>query len=225
MHCTKCVNNTPDRQRWNQRHVASIARRAKGGGPATVLRDIGALLADQPGGLALDVGCGLGRNTLHLAELGFAVDAVDVSDVALDEVARRAARCGFAVRTVCANLRGGELPGSGYQVIVDTFFLERSLLPRMVEALAPGGLLLFETFMAFEGTVGPPEDPYVLARGELHAAFADLELVSYSETEASADAYPIARFVARRGPGEMSDSARSVGPRGRGITHLHSRST
>lgn len=196
---SKCDEHLPDRERWNERHRAALSRRSGGGGPASVLSLNAALLDAQPRGPALDVACGLGRNALHLAELGFSVDAVDVSDAALDELARWAAPRA-PVRTFRADLRDGALPADGYQVIVDTFFLERNLLPRLAAALAPGGLLFFETFVAFDGRPGTG-DPYVLERGELQSVFAALEPVSYGVREPEADGYPIARFVARRGPG------------------------
>jgi hypothetical protein len=70
-----------------------------------------------------------------------------------------------------------------YQVIVNTNFLERSIFPRLVEALAPGGLLVFETFTRDHVDVaGRRMNPaYLLERGELACAFADLDIVRRRE--------------------------------------------
>ena len=161
------------------------------------------LLAAQPRGPALDVACGLGRHAMMLAGMGFTVDALDVSDIALESLDAQARRRGRAIHTKRVDFRTDDWrPERSYQVVVDTYFLERPLLGRLVEALTPGGLLFVETFMQGQPGCSPR---YLAAPGELQAAFADLDLIDSREGES--DGRLLASLVARKpaanAPGEQ----------------------
>ncbi len=144
----------------------------------------------QPAGRALDVACGRGRNALELARMGFRVDAVDCDRDALAEVAGRAAAEGLAVQAIERDLeREPNLPQPPYRVIVNINFLQRTLVGPLVAALAPGGLLLFETFT--RACTRPMRPGYLLEPNELLRAFADLTVLRYREG-------PVAGLVARR---------------------------
>lgn len=160
-------------RRWNERYAAALADGVPDRPPAQWLQANAGLIEVQSRGIALDVACGLGSNALHLAELGFAVDAVDISDVAIAELDRRARSRGVTVRAQQADLTTDPLPGDGYQVIVCTYFMERQLFAPLARALAPGGLLLYETF-ADGGRWG-------LEPGELRGSFPQLAEVVYRE--------------------------------------------
>ncbi len=182
-----------DRERWNDRHRATLADGDAAQSPTALLLEHGDLLDGQPrgGALALDVACGLGRNTFHLAERGFAVEAVDVSDVAIEHVGRLAGERGLDVRTLRADLSEGRLPGGPYAVVVNVNYLERHLFGALAAALAPGGLLLFETRLAESEPTGV--DPaYLLGFGELGAAFGHLDVLLDREEDGRA------ALVARR---------------------------
>src|SRR5574338_586397 len=74
-----------DRERWNRRYAERYAERAYDFVPSRWLPEIADQLAPPyEGARALDLACGPGRNAVWLAEQGWAVDAWDVSDVALD---------------------------------------------------------------------------------------------------------------------------------------------
>src|SRR3954453_21572120 len=93
------IGNTPSadaRRRWNERH-ATHAREPLAPPSGWVVRHRGLVAAQAPG-RALDIAAGRGRNSLFLAELGFDVDALDVSDVAVEPIARHARERGAAVR-------------------------------------------------------------------------------------------------------------------------------
>lgn len=162
------------------------------------------LLEAQPKGRALDVAAGRGRNSFLLAELGFDVDAVDVSDAAVRIVARRARERGAAVRGVRADVVETPFPRPPYEVIVNASFLERSLFRRFEEALAPGGLVVFETFTRdhAESAGGNIAAEHALARGELRDAFPALDVLDYREAVVDRDLGPgrkaVASLVARR---------------------------
>ena len=92
-----------------------------------------------PRGRALDVACGLGRNAIHLAANGYAVDAMDISGVALAKARERASAAGVEVNWIEADLEQPDIARGAYDVIVVARFLDRPLIPRLIDALRPGG--------------------------------------------------------------------------------------
>ena len=188
-----------DRERWDARHEAALGSEAARRAPASWLVRNEALLDAQPRGPALDVACGLGRNAMYLARLGFCVDAVDLSAVAVEHVTRDASAESLPVRAHRADLAVDPLPGTDYHVTVVTYFLERRLFAALEDTLAPGGLLFFETFLPDPtATYGPHDPSRVLQPGELQDAFGSLELVAYREGRWDGDSRPVASLVARR---------------------------
>lgn len=137
--------------------------------------------------------------------MGFEVDALDVSDVAVAYTARAAAGRGLPVRARVADLAVEPLPAGPYEVVVDSFFLERRVLDGLAGVLAPGGLLLFDTFLAD----GPADTRFRLLPGELPEILAGLEIVDYREGPPAPGERPRVRLVARRpapsGPGPRLD--------------------
>lgn len=131
----------------------------------------------RPGARVLDVACGSGRHLRWLAAQGFAVTGVDRDAAALAPLR------GLG-EIVEADLEGGPWPFEGRQFdgIVVANYLWRPLWPRLRQALAPGGLLLHETFALGQETVGRPSRPaFLLAPGELLSACAGLRVVAYED--------------------------------------------
>ena len=189
------------RQRWNRRY-AERGLRPFPDAPAAWLVENRHLMAGGPGRRALDVACGDGRNAAYLARLGFEVDAVDISDVAIDALHAAAAARRLPVRAIRLDLERDPLPGGPYDVIVQINYLQRSLVARLAEALRPGGLVLVETVTrAHVEDLGNRFDPrFLLEPGELRQAFAHLELVRYQEDvlERSGRTRAVASLAARR---------------------------
>jgi hypothetical protein len=76
--------------------------------------------------------------------------------------------------------------GSGYDGIVVTNYLHRPLLPVLAEALAPGGVVIYETFAAGNERFGRPSNPdFLLHPGELLEAFAALTVIAFEQGELS----------------------------------------
>jgi SAM-dependent methyltransferase len=90
-------------------------------------------------------------------------------------------------RFVQADLEDGSpwpFPGERFQGIVVTNYLHRPLFPVLRDALAEGGVLIYETFMLGNERYGKPSNPRFLLRpGELLEAFKDLMLKGYEEGE------------------------------------------
>ncbi|MCP4107649.1 MAG: class I SAM-dependent methyltransferase [Desulfobacteraceae bacterium] len=131
-------------------------------------------------GKALDIAAGTGKNSLFLAKQGFSVDAVDISEVALNRISDHP-----DIHPVCADLDNFDIPGNRYSLIVNIRFLNRRLFPYICEGLSPGGLLIFESYLE-----GPGEDycrsscrDYLLRDNELLHAFLSLNILFYQETK------------------------------------------
>jgi len=188
------------RDRWNERY-AQPDREWMPETPAEWLVEHEGRLAG--GGRALDVACGDGRNALYLAQLGYMVDAIDVSDVAIDalRVTTEARGLTMTIAPRFVDLEREPLPAGPYDVIVVMNFLQRDLFEPLQDALTPGGLLLFETLaQAHVDELGNDLHPaYRVEPGELLRAFARLEVVAHHEGVAQRSGGPrgVAGIVAR----------------------------
>jgi SAM-dependent methyltransferase len=135
------------------------------------------------GGRVLDLAAGSGRHTKLLLESGFAVCAVDRDISALSPLGA------IGCETRQADLEtGGPWPlGTGYDGIVVTNYLHRPLLPAIAQALAAGGVLIYETFARDNERFGRPHNPdFLLRSGELLDAFAMLTVIAFEQGEVSA---------------------------------------
>ena len=203
------VSRMGSRDRWNERY-AQPDRRWMPETPSEWLVAHEALL--HGGGRALDVACGDGRNALYLAQLGYMVEAIDVSDVAIGALRGAVAARGLTMTITprVVDLEREPLPAGPYDVIVMTNFLQRDLYEPLQDALAPGGLLIFETLARCHvDELGHSFNPeYLLAPGELQRAFARLEVVDQHEGVAQRSGHPrgVAGIVARR-PADRSGAA------------------
>lgn len=128
-----------------------------------------------PGGPVLDLACGGGRHARFFLSRGNPVTVVDrdLSGVADLDAAER----------IAADLEDGSpwpLAGRTFAGVVVTNYLHRPLFPRLIEALAPDGVLLYETFAQGQERYGRPRNPdFLLRPGELLAACAGLQVVAY----------------------------------------------
>lgn len=127
-------------------------------------------------GTVLDLACGSGRHAGFLLSRNLKVVAVD-----------RQAQVIPGARFVQADLEGGKpwpFPGERFEGIVVANYLHRPLFPRLLESLAPGGVLLYETFMLGNERFGRPSNPeFLLRRGELLEAFKGLTVMAFEEGE------------------------------------------
>jgi tellurite methyltransferase len=155
-----------------------------------------------PTGRALDVACGAGRNALRLAEAGFAVEAVDISSVAIDIASTEAARRGLDVSWRVADLDALELEATSYDLVTVFRYVNRPLWPRLAAALAPDGFVLYEHHLDSPREVeGPGQPEFRLRPQELLRAFNGLRVVHYSETieTEGGSTFALARLVACQG--------------------------
>ena len=134
------------------------------------------------GGRVLDLACGSGRHARWLAAQGFVVAAVDRDAAAIAGLAD----CGN-VSACVANLEAGPWPyaGQSFDGIVVTNYLHRPLFAQLIDALGPGGVLIYETFAAGNERFGRPRNPeFLLQPGELlQIAHGRLEVIAYENLE------------------------------------------
>jgi SAM-dependent methyltransferase len=177
---------TGDRERWNARYASGDSH-AKAAAPLPFLEHNLDLL---PKGTALDLAMGAGRNAVYLAANGFRVIGVDVSEEALKKSQARAAERGVQIEAVAADLETYILAPQSYAVIVCTYYLQRSLFPRIGQALQPGGVAVLETY-TLDHLRHQPEFSrrYLLERGELFHALAPLRPLRYQEVDDGHAAY------------------------------------
>ena len=158
----------------------------------------------RPGGRILDLAAGEGRHTRLLLDRGFAVTAVD-RDV---EVLRRLGAPNCEVLAIDLETGAAWPLGGGYDGIVVTNYLHRPLYPAIAAALAPGGVLIYETFMIGNERFGRPRNPEFLLRpGELPAAFAALSVVAFEQGEVAAPRPAMIQRMAavNRAPGTLAE--------------------
>lgn len=129
------------------------------------------------GAPVLDVACGLGRHLRWFAARGHPMTGVDRSPQAVEA----AAAVGEAL---CADIENAPWPLQGRQfgAVVVTNYLWRPLLLTILASVAPGGVLLYETFASGNETVGKPSRPdFLLQAGELLHVCAGLRVVAYED--------------------------------------------
>ncbi len=186
----------PDAVKWNGRYQTDGPYRQKGH-PSQLLQQFAHLL--PPGGVALDAAAGVGLNALFAAQQGMNVVALDISEVGLRLLRQKAKELGVTVDTAVFDLTTPYFPKKCVDAILNFRFLERAAFPAYRQALRPGGLLFFETFVH----TGAGDTPtYLLEPGELHKAFADYEIVHSLETAVrgprSGKFRDIAQLIARK---------------------------
>jgi SAM-dependent methyltransferase len=138
-------------------------------------------------GETLDLACGGGRHARLLARLGHPVLAVDRDPEAVMAVAgERITALQFDLeRDGADGDRHWPLQPTRYAGIVVTNYLHRPLMPALLASLAPGGVLIYETFAQGNGQFGKPSNPaFLLAPGELlrfAAALPDLRVIAFED--------------------------------------------
>jgi tellurite methyltransferase len=176
---------TDGQERWDKLHEAHHEEVE----PARFLREV--FQADAwniPPGRALDIATGKGRNAIFLAERGFAVDAVDISEVALEAARKTAGEKGLTVKFQQADIEHIRLSDAAYDLIINFNFLERSLIPKIKKTLKIGGHVVFETFLIDQRVLGHPKNPaYLLGHNELLELFRDFRVLYYREGKIPGD--------------------------------------
>jgi len=125
-----------------------------------------------------------GKNAVFLARHGFDVEAVDISKVGLRKARKLAKEKGVKIQTVQADLDYYRIGKERYDLIIDFYFLDRRLIPRIKKGLKKAGRVVFETYLLEQKTLGleGPRNPrYLLKPNELLKLFRGFRILLYRE--------------------------------------------
>ncbi len=172
------MTTTAIQEKWNNRYRDSDAVLPE---PVWVLKQYDHLL--PAGGMALDLACGLGGNAIFLAQAGFAVNAWDISDVAVRTLQNFSLSRRLMIDAVTRDVEREPPAPLSQDVIVVSYFLHRPLFASLAAALRPGGLIYYQTFSVDrpEGAPGPRNPDFLLQRNELLRAFSSLDVFAFHD--------------------------------------------
>ncbi len=148
----------------------------------------------------LDVACGSGRHLRWLAGQGFKLTGIDRDAAALSKLD------GLG-RVLVADIEQGAWPlhGERFDAVVVTNYLWRPLWPSLHSSLAPGGVLIYETFALGNEAFGKPSNPdFLLHPGELLEACSGLHTVAYEDGVLDSPPRRVQRIAAVNAPAESA---------------------
>src|SRR5258706_3504314 len=168
-----------DRMRWDEQHKQTQGSDQ----PSAFLREVIELSAWQlPHGRAVDRACGQGRNSLYLAERGYSVVAVDISAVALQTGREKAEAKRLPIDWRQDDLEQIHLGETVYDLVLNSNYLQRSLVPQIKTSLRTGGVAIYQTYLIDQKEFGHPKNPdYLLGHNELLDWFRDFRVLYYRE--------------------------------------------
>lgn len=157
-----------------------------------------------PGAAVLDVACGSGRHIRWFAQRGCRVTGVDRNVQALAPLLSLG-------ELVSADIERDAWPFADRQfdAVIVTNYLWRALLPVLITSLAPGGVLIYETFGAGQRSLGKPSNPdFLLRPGELLSAARGLHVLAYEDGLTRSPERFVQRIVAVRDAADAALPAR-----------------
>ena len=168
-----------DREKWDQRYREGAY--ASRNYPSEFLRNRAELLNI---GRAMDLACGLGRNSIYLAELGFEVDAIDVSLVGLEIAREKAKERRLLIHWLNEDLvNDWTIPTQQYDLILMFRFVSSEVLLKLPQLLALGGALIIEEHLEWPqgNVVGPSGNRFRVKQGELMEGCKELDVLFHYE--------------------------------------------
>jgi 2-polyprenyl-3-methyl-5-hydroxy-6-metoxy-1,4-benzoquinol methylase len=166
-----------DKQAWDRKYKLKTSNPLPD--PAELLRKNVNLIS---GGRALDIGMGTGQNAIFLATHGCDVIGIDRSATAVSLAKKHAKKHGVSLTTIAADILTYDMPENYFDIILNFYFLERSLIPKIKKSLKKNGLLFFETYTIEQSRFGGPKNPdYLLNPDELLLFFLDFLVLFYYE--------------------------------------------
>ena len=133
-------------------------------------------------GKALDLAGGLGRHALWLASRHWQVTVVDLSDVAIGKLSQAALELKVNVELFAGDAAEYKLEPAHFDLIVLFYHLDRSLFPKIVSALKPGGLLICKMSLRWDSGDGlTTASINLLHRNELPSLVPELDVLHHQE--------------------------------------------
>lgn len=172
-----------DKTKWNKKYIERIEKKEAGEANE---RLVNLLTTYKNGREALDVACGLGTNSMFLAKNGFKVHAVDISDVAIKELNRKISEEQLPIQGHVCDLTKANINlfSDSYDLIINTYYLDRSLFPLIKNLVKQNGYLFMETFFLSPcNTNKHISDTYKLHSQELIKEFSNWQILYFEEDE------------------------------------------
>jgi 2-polyprenyl-3-methyl-5-hydroxy-6-metoxy-1,4-benzoquinol methylase len=169
-----------------------------GSEPSGYLADnISLITSLVPGWKAADIACGEGRNSIFLAKHGFDVLGLDISEAGLEKARRWMEREGLQIDFRLVNMEE-YLFTEKYHLIINFNFLLRDLIPKAVDALHPGGVIVFDTLVDSPHVPNTHKKEFLLRPGELLRIFQGFNGEIFLPEERLHDQMPTAKLIFRK---------------------------
>lgn len=156
-------------------------------------------------GTALDIGMGQGRNSLFLAESGWAVTGIDISEEALDQAQAAAKEAGLSLQALYADVNTFDYGEEKWDLVIGMYMhsLITGNAEKIMRSLKPGGLLVIEGFHRDLNRESVQGGYFGFATHELFESFRGLRVLHFEDLTDNSDwgrggRNPILRFVARK---------------------------
>ncbi|MFQ5469661.1 MAG: class I SAM-dependent methyltransferase [Gammaproteobacteria bacterium] len=148
--------------------------------PSRVLQENAHLLPTS--GKGLEIACGQAANARYLCVAGLDVTAWDISPVIISKLNQFAIDNQISLRCEARDVEKSPPEANSFDVIVVSHYLDRELVPHIIDALRPNGLVYYQTFTREKvGDAGPKNENFRLADNELLALFKGLRILVYRE--------------------------------------------
>jgi len=180
-----CGERPAEKDRWNR--VYSSPQPIFNNSPNALLVD--AVRGRRPG-TALDLGMGQGRNALFLAQQGWTVTGVDISDVALNQARLQAEKLNVKITTVLQDANTFDFGTERWDLVALIYFPARPYVARIRQSLKPGGIVVVEAFHRDSGEKRRLGEGVVFGSNDLVKLFEDFRVLRYDDVLAPSDWNP-----------------------------------
>ncbi|WP_078427898.1 methyltransferase domain-containing protein [Alkalihalobacterium alkalinitrilicum] len=170
------------REKWNQKYEDRLKFHEL---PAPNSR-LQKLIPYLNGGTALDLACGLGANSIFLAKQKYKVESFDISEIAIQHLKEQVEKNKLTINpTSCDLTNMSFLNGKTnlFDLVVITYYLDRSLFPLIPSLIKDDGYFFMETFYLTANSQHKVSNQYKLQSGELLSIFSDWHVLFYEENE------------------------------------------
>jgi len=180
-----CRERPAEKDRWNR--VYSSPQPIFNNSPNALL--VEAVRGRRPG-TALDLGMGQGRNALFLAQQGWTVTGVDISDVALNQARQQAEKLNVKLTTFLQDAKDFDFGTERWDLVALIYFPARPYVARIRQGLRPGGIVVVEAFHRDSGEKRRLGDGVVFGSNDLVKLFEDFRVLHYEDVLAPSDWNP-----------------------------------
>jgi tellurite methyltransferase len=131
------------------------------------------------GGSGLDFAGGAGRHALWLAQQGWDVTLIDISETGVEQARQKAGLLAPRIHFVVDDLTHFHAAQTQFDVVMGFYYLDRAIFPEIVRSVRLGGLLLYKTYTLeqLKLATGPKDPSRLLASGELSRLAAGLHVL------------------------------------------------